>query len=59
MKENLYNFSVTDNGIGIPKEIKSKLGKFLEVWEDQQNFSYQKTGFGLGLTLTKKIIDQL
>jgi len=36
--------------------VKEKLGEFLGVWDDKETLNLQKTGFGLGLSLTKKII---
>ncbi|MDE7374384.1 MAG: ATP-binding protein, partial [Odoribacter sp.] len=46
---------VEDNGIGIPeKELKRIFGQFYRI-EDKRMFT--KTGFGLGLTFVKKVVD--
>lgn len=45
--------SISDLGIGIPKEVLSKLGQPYTAYSHDDKF---ETGFGLGLFLTKKYI---
>ncbi len=47
---NLIAIRITDNGKGIPEEIRSKIF--------QPNFTTKSSGTGLGLALTKNIINQ-
>lgn len=56
-REENSNFvlSVTDNGLGIPpKELKRIFRQFYRVKDDRVAY---KTGFGLGLTFVKKVVD--
>jgi two-component system, NtrC family, nitrogen regulation sensor histidine kinase NtrY len=49
--ENTYLLSVTDNGVGIPDEMRSKIF--------QPNFTTKSTGMGLGLAMVKNIIQNM
>ena len=49
-------FSVVDWGKGIPEESLSKL--FDPFWQDDASASRQVGGSGLGLSISKKIVDQ-
>lgn len=56
-REENSNFvlSVTDNGLGIPpKELRRIFRQFYRVKDDRVAY---KTGFGLGLTFVKKVVD--
>ena len=46
-----YNISIKDNGKGIPQEIQDKIF--------EPNFTTKNSGTGLGLSMVKKIIDDL
>ncbi len=48
--EKLVNIKVTDNGMGIPKK------RFKNVFEP--GFTTKKRGWGLGLSLTKRIVEE-
>lgn len=52
-KENEYLFSVTDNGIGIPKEQQAKIFNAFHKLHNQSKFE----GSGIGLYGSKKIVD--
>lgn len=55
MKDDNFNISVKDNGIGIPKgEIKNIFERFYRV--DKSRASNEK-GMGVGLTISKSIIN--
>ena len=50
------NFSVTDNGIGIPPTLHSKIfDPYYQINSEKKNFQ----GMGMGLSIVKKIIDSL
>jgi len=52
-KENEYLFSVSDNGIGIPKEQQAKVFNAFHKLHNQSKFE----GSGIGLYGSKKIVD--
>ncbi|HRP58797.1 MAG TPA: ATP-binding protein [Vicingus sp.] len=49
--KNNYTITITDNGIGIPDDIKDKIFT--------PNFTTKSTGMGLGLAMVKNIVDTL
>jgi signal transduction histidine kinase/DNA-binding response OmpR family regulator/ABC-type amino acid transport substrate-binding protein len=49
--------TVTDSGIGIDKEHHSNL--FRPFWQSESNLSRQFEGTGLGLTITKNIVNKM
>lgn len=49
--ENTFLLTVTDNGVGIPDEMRSKIF--------QPNFTTKSTGMGLGLAMVKNIIQNM
>ncbi|TLD43176.1 MAG: sensory transduction histidine kinase [Candidatus Jettenia ecosi] len=53
--DNKLQVSVTDTGIGMRPEEKEKV--FKEFWQADSSFSRKYEGTGLGLALTKRIID--
>jgi len=48
-------FSVTDDGIGIPSEEKTKI--FQKFYQIEASFTGQVQGMGLGLALVKRIVE--
>ncbi|TGK87368.1 PAS domain-containing sensor histidine kinase [Leptospira noumeaensis] len=48
-------FSITDTGIGIPEEHKSHL--FQSFWQGESNSKRRYGGTGLGLRITKSLLD--
>ena len=52
-----YIFIVKDNGVGIPLNVQEKIGWFLGIQEEE--FSLEKTGFGIGLSLTRKVVEMM
>ena len=55
LQETTLKFQVIDTGIGIKDEIKPHLFKLVNQMRDNPN----NTGKGLGLTLSKRIIERL
>ena len=55
-KENMYQFSVEDNGVGMSDEIKSKLFRITEKIKRQG--TAKEEGTGLGLILCKEFIEK-
>ena len=55
--ENVLEISVTDSGVGIPKEDVAKI--FDSFYQSDQSLSSQYPGTGLGLTIVKRILDLL
>jgi signal transduction histidine kinase len=53
--KNMLKISVTDQGIGIPKDFQDKL--FQKFSRAHNAIQYQPNGNGIGLFLVKKIID--
>lgn len=53
-KQYKWQFSIIDNGIGIPPEFHSKIFNLFQKLHSNDDFS----GTGLGLTICKKIIEQ-
>jgi signal transduction histidine kinase len=53
--ENDFRFSVSDNGIGIPDEIKHKV--FNMFTDAQRPGTIGEKSFGLGLSICKQIIE--
>lgn len=53
---NLLKFTITDTGIGFSEDLKSNLNK---LFHNVSNESLNQHGIGLGLTLTKYIINKL
>ncbi|MCI5084108.1 MAG: ATP-binding protein [Saprospiraceae bacterium] len=51
---NMYEFSITDNGIGIPKNQQEKVFQMFERGENADH----KEGTGIGLATCKKIIEK-
>ncbi|WP_378186558.1 ATP-binding protein [Aquimarina sp. W85] len=49
--ENFYNFSITDNGKGIPAKYHTKI---FEIFQSLEN---SKKSTGIGLSIVKKVID--
>ena len=47
--------SVTDNGIGIPKEVQNNL--FTDFYQVQSGLTSKTPGTGLGLAITKRIVE--
>lgn len=47
--------SISDNGVGIPKEALNKLGQPFEQVENQ--FTKSHTGSGLGLAISRSLIE--
>jgi PAS domain S-box-containing protein len=55
--DNLICFSITDNGIGIsPQDMKNLFKPFVQI---DNRLSRQYEGAGLGLVITKKLVDLL
>jgi anti-sigma regulatory factor (Ser/Thr protein kinase) len=52
-----YKISVEDTGVGIPKEVQPKLFTMFGTFD--HNKGMNRHGIGLGLTITKKLIEQL
>lgn len=50
------NIAVIDNGSGIPKELRNKI--FDRFYRVDKSRSRKKGGFGLGLAITKKIVEE-
>lgn len=50
LAESTFSLKVTDNGKGIPKELTDKIFS--------PNFSTKNSGMGLGLAISKKIVEQ-
>ena len=55
-KENMYQFSVEDNGVGMSDEIKSRLFRITEKIKRQG--TAKEEGTGLGLILCKEFIEK-
>ena len=53
--ENFYNFTVCDNGAGIPAEFHQKIFTIFQTLEARDT----KEGTGVGLAIVKKIIDDV
>lgn len=54
-KKNMFQFSVSDNGIGVPEEYREKVFQMFQRLHSRNDYS----GTGIGLAICKKIIDQL
>jgi signal transduction histidine kinase len=52
-----YQFSITDNGIGIDQEHQSKIFKIFEILGIEDRFGHK--GNGIGLSTVKKLIEGL
>jgi signal transduction histidine kinase len=50
VSDSTFTVKVTDNGKGIPKELYDKIFS--------PNFSTKNSGMGLGLAISKKIVEQ-
>lgn len=57
LRQNRLNFSVSDTGVGIPENQKSRI--FTKSFRADNVKLIQSQGSGLGLYLTKSVIDQL
>lgn len=56
VNEQQVNFSVKDSGLGIPSSLHDKIFEpYFQINSEKANFQ----GMGLGLSITKKLIDQL
>jgi two-component system sensor histidine kinase VicK len=55
-KDNTIEFSVRDNGVGIPEEQHDQV--FNKFFRSDNVVKYQTEGTGLGLYISKSIIDQ-
>ncbi len=50
-KENDFEIRITDNGTGIPEEIRDKIFN--------ENFTTKNQGMGLGLSMAKRFIENI
>jgi signal transduction histidine kinase len=57
-KENYLNISITDNGIGIKPQDQQKLFQ-KEFWQADSSSTREYEGSGLGLVITKKLVEDL
>ncbi|HIE35909.1 MAG TPA: ATP-binding protein [Candidatus Omnitrophica bacterium] len=58
-KENLYQFIISDNGIGIREEDKSKMFTPFFTTKSTAEFScIEKSGTGIGMYVVKRIIEE-
>lgn len=57
IKEDKLLFSITDSGIGIPKEMHSKI--FDRFWQVDSTVTREFGGTGLGLSITKAYVELL
>ena len=55
-EEKIILFSVTDTGIGIPKEEQGNI--FHEYYRAQNAMNFEETGSGIGLMITRRIVKQ-
>ncbi|BAV04861.1 hybrid sensor histidine kinase/response regulator transcription factor [Filimonas lacunae] len=55
-KENHIEVKLADNGMGIPPDIGNKL--FDRFYRVQENSTYTKSGFGIGLYLVKHFVEK-
>ncbi len=56
-KKTVLHFSLRDTGIGIPKELQGSV--FNEFIQADSSFSRKYGGLGLGLTISKRLIDRM
>jgi signal transduction histidine kinase len=56
-KNNFYHFSVTDNGVGIPKDKQEEIFELFTVIEETDRSGNR--GNGIGLSTVKKLINSL
>jgi signal transduction histidine kinase len=53
-KQNMWEISVADNGIGIPKEARQRAFQIFQRLHERDQYA----GTGLGLAIVKKVMDQ-
>lgn len=56
-KEDFYNISIQDNGVGIAKEYHERIFQVFEVLSNKDRFG--EKGNGIGLATVKKIVESL